>query len=219
MTIDPASTVLVAFECSGRVREALRSVGVRAVSCDLLPAADGGPHIVGDVRDLLPLPWLGIIAHPPCTRLAVSGARWWPLHMEEQAEAVALVREVDASPSRMVAIENPIGALSRLWRPYDQCVQPWWFGDAVQKSTCLWLRGLPPLLPTCIAPRGEFVTYPSGKRLPKWYADAKSADKEKTRSARSVTFQGFAAAIAMQWGPMFLPTQSGLFNIAPDLAL
>src|ERR1700732_1266975 len=136
--------VLVACEFSGRVREAFVAKGHDAWSCDLLETEQSGNHIIGDVRDILDANWDIMIAHPPCTYLCVSGARWFKDRREKQEEALQFVDELLAAPIPKIAIANPVGVLSKyLWKP-DQIIEPRWFGDPVSKKTCLWLYNLPP---------------------------------------------------------------------------
>jgi hypothetical protein len=144
-------------------------------------------------------PWDLMIAHPPCTHLAVSGARWWgtPEKAAGQQQALDFVLALWNAPIQRVAIENPIGALSTRWRKPDQIVQPWWFGDEATKTTCLWLRGLPPLVADRVVGKGTRHTTKSGRSLPTWYNLPPSKDRWKKRST---TFPGFARAMAAQWG-------------------
>jgi len=191
--------VLVACEFSGMVREAFRKRNHNAWSCDLLPAEDGSLfHIQDDIMYHLDNDWDLMIAHPPCTHLSVSGARWFKNKRREQAEAIEFVKLLADAPIEKIAIENPVGVLSTRWRKPDQIIQPWQFGDSAQKTTCLWLKGLPKLTPTNIVDKGEFVVFKSGKRHPKWYADA--FKKGKHGHLRSITFPGIAEAMAEQWG-------------------
>lgn len=144
--------VLVACECSGAVRRAFRALGHDAWSCDLQPAEDGGPHIHGDVREALTWGWDLMIAHPPCTYLSRAGARWWGSEermklADEAAEFVFLLRD---APIDRIAIENPIGQLNKRWRYPDQTIEPYEYGDPYSKATCLWLKNLPPLMPTAV---------------------------------------------------------------------
>jgi site-specific DNA-cytosine methylase len=185
--------VLIACEFTGIVRDAFIEAGHKAVSCDLLPTLSPGPHYQGDVRDILSKGWDLMIAHPPCTDLAVSGARWWPEKIADGRQAAALdfVRLLGRAPISRIAIENPVGKISTTLRKPDQIVQPWMFGDQFTKTTCLWLKNLPPLKPTKIVGKGEFVIH-GGRKLPKWYSN-----RERHRSA---TFPGIAAAMAAQWG-------------------
>ena len=189
--------ILVACEFSGIVAKAFRDKGHRAYSCDLLPTeGEDLWHYRGDVRDLLGMKkhWDMMIAFPPCTHLAVSGAKHFAQKREDgrQREGIDFFMLFANSDIPRVAIENPVGIMSTLWRKPDQIIQPWQFGDPFQKTTCLWLKGLPVLLPTSIVSKGEFVTTPSGKKLPKWYSDNKSAKN------RSRTFRGIADAMASQ---------------------
>lgn len=149
--------LLVACEKSGRVRDAFLARGWEAWSCDLRPADHGGPHLQCDVREVLGRGWDLMIAHPPCTYLAVSGFHWTVRGHRPPAlthAAIEFVRELWAAPIRQVAIENPVSVLSRLWRKPDQVVHPWMFGDDASKATCFWLRNLPPLRATRIIPPG-----------------------------------------------------------------
>jgi site-specific DNA-cytosine methylase len=179
--------VLVACEYSGTVRDAFRARGHDAMSCDLLPTDVPGPHYQGDVRDVLGGGWDLMIAHPPCTHLAVSGARWFHLKRQEQAEALDFVRLLLAAPISRIALENPVSIISSRIRKPDQVIQPWQFGHGETKATCLWLKGLPALKPTNIVDGREARIH----RLPP------SPDRGKIRSA---TFPGIAAAMADQWG-------------------
>ena len=183
--------VLVACEFSGIVRDAFREQGHNAVSCDLLPTERPGPHYEGDVRDILTDDWDLMIAHPPCTHLAVSGARWFKDKQEEQAEALDFVRLLLDAPVPRIALENPVSIISSRIRKPDQIIQPWMFGHGETKATCLWLKNLPPLLPTCIVDGREARVH----RLPP------GPDRWKDRSR---TFPGIAAAMSTQWTGMLL---------------
>lgn len=190
--------VLVACEFSGAVREAFRARGHEAWSCDLLPAEDGSEfHYQCDVIDMLDNGWDLMIAHPPCTHLAVSGARWFKDKKEEQEEALGFVRTILDAPIPKIALENPVSVISTRIRKPDQIVQPWMFGDPFTKTTCLWLKGLPLLEPTDVVDKGERHVTKSGKSLPAWYNLPPSEDRAKIRSR---TFPGFAKAMAEQWG-------------------
>lgn len=199
--------VLVACECSGVVRRAFAARGHFALSCDLDPSEDDSPnHYQGDVRDLLEemrnpsYGWDLMIAHPPCTHLAVSGAQWFkkkPEKAQLQLEALDFVRLLMEAPIKRICIENPISVISTQIRKPDQIVQPWMFGHEASKPTCLWLKGLPLLQPTNIVGKGEYVTTKSGKRIPKWYNLPPSPERGKLRSR---TFEGVAEAMANQWG-------------------
>lgn len=195
--------VLIACEFSGVVREAFRARGHSAWSCDLLPAEDGSPfHIQCDVTEVLggflaarlhpadkARPWDLMIAHPPCTHLAVSGARWFKDKREEQESALQLVRDLMAAPIERIAIENPVSIISSRIRKPDQIIQPWMFGHGETKATCLWLKGLPKLTPTNIVDGREARVH----RMPP------GPDRWKERSR---TFTGIAEAMAEQWGSL-----------------
>lgn len=179
--------VLIACEYSGTVREAFRARGHDAWSCDLLPTERPGPHYQGDVRDILNDGWDAMVAHPPCTHLAVSGARWFKDKQAEQAEALAFVRLLLDAPIPRIAVENPVSVISSRIRKPDQIIQPWQYGHGETKATCLWLKGLPPLIPTHIVEGREARIH----KMPP------SPDRWKLRSA---TFPGIAQAMADQWG-------------------
>ena len=202
--------VLVACEFSGIVRDAFKARGHDVMSCDLLPTEKPGPHYQGNVFDIIDANWDMMIAFPPCTHLAVSGAQ----HFEEkikdgrQAFGMSFFMKLAKSDIYRIAIENPVGIMSKFWRKPDQIIQPYYFGDEAQKTTCLWLKGLKPLThskdndlfykKTHVNP-GEFVYWKDAKtgkrkRMPKWYSDNKKS------SVRSRTFTGIAQAMADQWG-------------------
>lgn len=190
--------VIVGCEYSGVVREAFNSLGHTACSVDLLPTEKPGLHYVEDLlsfcernKDNYDL----LIAHPPCTHLAVSGARWFKNKQKEQKEALQFVRAIMALPISQIAIENPVGVISTQIRKPDQIIQPWMFGDSYQKTTCLWLKNLPKLIPTNIVDKGEFTVFKSGKKHPTWYAKSWG-----NGHLRSKTFEGIAQAMAQQWG-------------------
>jgi site-specific DNA-cytosine methylase len=178
--------VLVACEFSGTVRDSFRKRGHYAVSCDLLPTETPGPHYQGDVQDILGDGWDMMIAHPPCTHLAVSGARWFKDKQKEQEEALDFVRCLMAAPIPRIAIENPISIISSKIRKPDQIVQPWQFGHGETKATCLWLKGLPKLTPTNIVEGREAKVHRMPPGPNRW--------KERSR-----TYQGIADAIAEQY--------------------
>ena len=179
--------VLVACEFSGAVRDAFIANGHDAMSCDLLPTDVLGPHYEGDVLDILGNGWDIMIAHPPCTHLAVSGARWFKDKVEEQKEALEFVKLLLDAPIPKIALENPISIISSKIRKPDQIVQPWQFGHGETKATCLWLKNLPKLVPTDIVDGRE----------PKVHMLPPSADRWKLRS---LTYPGIAKAMADQWG-------------------
>ena len=179
--------VLVACEFSGVVRDAFRAKGHDAWSCDLLPTERTGNHIQGDVLDVLKNAWDLMIAFPPCTHLASSGARWFAAKRKEQAEAIAFFKALWKAPIERIAIENPIGIMSTHLRKPDQIIQPWQFGHGETKATCLWLKNLPKLQPTNIVPG----------RVPRVHHESPSPDRWKRRS---ITYKGIADAMADQWG-------------------
>ena len=179
--------VLVACEYSGRVRDAFIKAGHDAMSCDILPSDVPGPHYKGDVRDILGAGWDLMIAHPPCTHLAVSGARWFKYKQKEQLEALEFVKLLMDAPIPKIAIENPVSVISSRIRQPDQIIQPWQFGHGETKATCLWLKGLPLLLPTDVVEGRDDRIH----KMPP------SADRWKKRST---TYQGIADAMASQWG-------------------
>ena len=179
--------VLIACEFSGTVRDAFRRLGHDALSCDLLPTEAPGPHHQGDVRDVLGDGWDLMGAHPPCTHLAVSGARWFKDKRAEQAEALAFVRLLMDAPIERIAIENPVSVISTRIRKPEQIVHPWQFGHGERKATCLWLKGLQSLVPTNIVEGREARIH----RMPP------GPDRWKKRS---LTYQGIADAMAEQWG-------------------
>lgn len=181
--------VLIACEYSGRVRDAFIARGHDAISCDLLPTDAPGPHYQGDVFDIINDGWDLMIAHPPCTDLAVSGARHFAAKIADgrQQRALDFVRRLlDASIER-IALENPISIISSKIRKPDQIIQPWMFGHGETKATCLWLKNLPKLEATNIVDGREQRIW----KLPP------SADRWKIRS---MTYQGIATAMAEQWG-------------------
>lgn len=196
--------VLVACERFGAVREAFRARGHDAWSCDISPAKPGGRyscyHLFGDVRPwlggMLGYPWDLIIAFPPCTDLAVSGARYFAQKQEQQAASLDFVRELLNAPAERVALENPVGVISTHVRKPDQIIQPWEFGHPESKKTCLWLRGLPLLMPTNVLPLP-----PSGRWSNQTPSGQNKLGPSPTRAAeRGRTYRGIAEAMAAQWG-------------------
>ena len=180
--------VLVACEYSAVVRDAFRAKGHDAWSCDLLPT-DGDPeyHYQGDVFEVIGKGWDLMIAHPPCTHLSVSGARWFKDKLVEQGEALEFVRRLLDAPIDKIALENPISIISSRIRKPDQIIQPWQFGHGETKATCLWLKGLPKLVPTDIVEGREARVHKMAPSPDRW--------KERSR-----TYQGIANAMADQWG-------------------
>lgn len=187
--------VLIACEFSGIVREAFTKQGHKAVSCDILPSELEGEHIQDDVLKHLSDGWDLMIAFPPCTHLAVSGAAWFYRKQKEQAAALEFIRALLNAPIPKIALENPVGVISTYIRKPDQIIQPYQFGHEASKKTCLWLKNLPLLVPTKLVSKGEFITYASGRRMPKWYAELRGKGQERSR-----TFTGIAEAMATQWG-------------------
>ena len=195
--------ILLACEESQAVCKAFRALGHEAYSCDILPSSGGHPewHIQGDVVPLLEQEWDMIIAFPPCTHLAVSGAKHFAKKIADgrQQEGIDFFMKFATARCPRIAIENPVGIMSSRWRKPDQIIQPWQFGDPFTKTTCLWLKGLPTLVPTKIVEKGERTVFKSGKSHPKWYADALKLPPKERSIARSRTFQGIADAMASQW--------------------
>lgn len=229
--------VLVACEESQRVCSEFRRLGHNAYSCDLLECSGGHPewHFKMDVLEVIKNgggklqngeeayiigEWDIMIAHPPCTFLAVSGARWYyhpddkdlpieqrrphprfPNRAQDREDGAAFFMALAEAPIKHIAVENPVGIMNTRYRKPDQVVQPYYFGDEASKATCLWLKNLPPLEKTKVVGKGEMVELSSGKRLPKWYSDAltKAKTPEERRNLRSKTFPGFAKALAEQW--------------------
>lgn len=189
--------VLIACEYSGTVRDAFTALGHDATSCDLLPTDSPGRHYQGNVMDIIHDGWDLMVCHPPCTHLAVSGARWFHKKQTEQQEALDFVRKLLDAPIGKICLENPVSIISSKIRKPDQIIQPYMFGHEATKTTCLWLKNLPPLTPTNIVGKGERHITKGGRSLPKWYNLPPSDDRWKIRSA---TFKGIAEAMASQWG-------------------
>jgi len=210
--------VLVACEESQAITKEFRNMGHDAYSCDLLPCSGGHPewHYQEDVFEVIKKQeWDIMIAHPPCTYLAVSGARWMynkdgsvnEERLQNQNDALDFVKRLMDAPIKSIAIENPISVISSQIRKPDQIVHPYHFGDKASKSTCLWLKNLPKLEHTEVVEKGEFkewIDKKSGKlkKQAKWYYDALITAKSSAerRTLRSKTFKGMAEAIADQWG-------------------
>lgn len=228
--------VLIACEESQRVCLEFRKLGHNAYSCDLLPCSGGHPewHFKCDVLEVIKNKggilengetvfingdWDIMVAHPPCTFLAVSGAKWYyhpddknlpieqrrphpkfPNRAKDREDGAAFFMSLANANIKHIAIENPVGIMNTRFRKPDQIIQPWQFGDSASKKTCLWLKNLPPLEPTKIVDPGEFIEFGSGRRLAKWYSDGltKTKTAEERRTFRSKTFPGFAKAIATQ---------------------
>jgi len=178
--------VLIACEFSGIVREAFRRAGCDAWSCDLLPSEIEGNHIIGDVVEILGDGWDLMVAHPPCTHLAVSGARWFKDKRKEQEEALEFVRILLDAPIEKIALENPVSVISTRIRKPDQIIQPWQFGHGETKATCLWLKNLPLLESTNIVEGRDGRVHKEPPSIDRW-------------KNRSRTYVGIARAMADQW--------------------
>ena len=192
--------VLVACEFSGTVRDSFTAAGHDAWSCDLLPTRSPGQHYQCPVEDILPEhpdenEWDLMLAFPPCTHLAIAGARWFKDKQEEQAVALSFVRRLLDAPIPLIALENPVSIISTRIRKPDQIIQPWQFGHPEAKRTCLWLKNLPELEPTNILPLPENGRWanqtPSGQN--------KLLPSKDRWMKRSVTYSGIADAMAAQW--------------------
>lgn len=221
--------LLVACEESQAVCKAFRERGHEAYSCDIQEYSGGHPewHIQGDVLKVLnPLingiefytcdnkyhrviKWDFIIAHPPCTYLTVAGNRWFNVErygekalkrIADREKAVYFFMNIANADCDKIVIENPLGYMSKYWRKPDQIIQPYMFGDAFEKKTCLWLKGVEPLIPTCVVSPPERIKFASGKTMPKWYADLWNLPAEQRSKERSKTFPGIARAMSYQWG-------------------
>lgn len=189
--------ILVACEYSGIVRDAFTAKGHDATSCDLLPSDTPGKHYQGDVLDILDQGWDLMVAHPPCTDLAVSGAAWFKEKIADgrQQRALDFVQKLLDAPIPKIALENPVSVISSRIRKPDQIIQPYMFGHLEQKTTCLWLKGLPELAETNNV-KDEMLKLPRNIRERLHYLPP-SKDRWKFRST---TFQGIADAMAEQWG-------------------
>ena len=194
--------ILVACEESQAVTAELRKLGHEAYSCDLLPCSGGHPewHLQQDVLPLLKEKWDMIIAFPPCTHLAVSGARHFKEKIADgrQQQGIDFFMQFTNLECPKIAIENPVGIMSSIFRKPDQIINPFEFGDGFRKKTCIWLKGLPKLKPTdIVSPEADSVSA-SGKHYPPWMMPKRVNKEERTR-IRSKTFPGIARAMANQW--------------------
>lgn len=217
--------VLVACEESQTVCKAFRHRGHEAYSCDIVRPSGDHPewHIMGDALEAVKGgkittmdgeehdigEWDLIITHPPCTYLTCTGNRWFNRERygekaikreQDREEAIKFFMAIVNAPCGKIAIENPVGVMSTIYRKPDQIIQPYMFGDAYEKKTCLWLKNLPKLIPVNSVEPPERVTYKSGKTMPKWYADAWRLPKEERAKVRSKTFEGIAEAMGNRWG-------------------
>ena len=181
--------VLVACEYSGTVRDAFNAIGHEAMSCDLLPSDNSGPHYQGDVREVLDYPWDLLIAHPPCTNLSCSGAAWFAKKKQQglQQASASFFMMLAKSGIPRIAIENPVCVMSSIWRKPDQIIHPWMFGHMEQKATCLWLKGLP-LLRATNDVKSQMLLLPKKERERLHYLPP-SDDRWKIRSE---TYKGIA---------------------------
>ena len=206
--------LLVACEYSGIVRDAFAKIGWDAWSCDLLPSEIPGKHIQGDICKVLLNRWDMMIAHPPCTHLACSGARHFEKKRADgrQQQGIELFMALARAPIKRICIENPVGIMSSKWREPDQIIQPYYFGDEAQKTTCLWLKNLPPLqhadeedwfTKKTHVGRGAMHKFASGRVMPEWYFQAWK-EPDGGGKLRSKTFSGIASAMAYQWGRLYL---------------
>lgn len=202
--------ILVACEESQAVTIELRKLGHESYSCDIIECSGGHPewHLQQDVIPLLKEKWDMIIAFPPCTYLTVTGNRWFNIDRygeraiqrhKERTDAINFFMSFANADCERIAIENPVGIMSSVWRKPNQIINPWQFGDPFEKKTCLWLKGLPELIPTNIVEIPERKKFDSGRTMPSWYAEAWHLPKEERAKLRSKTFPGIARAIASQW--------------------
>lgn len=184
---------------------AFASGGHDAYSCDLLPTSGNHPewHIQADALEVVKMDWDMVLAFPPCTHLCVSGAKWFKEKERDGRQQMGIgfflaFTALDHVPR--VAIENPVGIMSTVYRKPDQIIQPWMFGDPYEKKTCLWLKGLPPLMATDVVKPHERIYFASGKSDPDWHSETRSLKGFERSKARSKTFPGVAKAMAKQWG-------------------
>ena len=203
--------VLVACEESQAVTKEFRRLGHEAYSCDIEPCSGGYPkwHLQQDVTELLNQKWDIILAFPPCTYLTVTGNRWFNVQrygekaiqrIKDRKEAIKFFMMFANADCEKVVIENPVGIMSTEWRKPDQIIQPYEFGDPYEKKTCLWIKGLPKLIPVNQVEPPPRTQFESGKSMPTWYAEAWKLPKEERAKLRSKTFPGIAKAMAEQWG-------------------
>ena len=195
--------ISLACEESQAVTKEFRLLGHEAYSCDILPTSGNNPewHLQQDVTSLLNKKWDLIIAFPPCTHLASSGAAWFEQKRKDgrQQEGIDFFMLFTKSNCPKIVIENPVGIMSKVYRKPDQIIQPYMFGDPYSKRTCLWLKGVPKLIATDEVEPEERVSFSSGRTMPKWYADAWKLPPSERSKIRSKTFPGIAKAMAKQW--------------------
>jgi len=201
--------ILIACEYSGTVRDAFIKIGHTAISCDLLPTDVPGPHYQGSVFDIINDGWDMMIAHPPCTYLTVTGNKWmkpefahrFPDRHKQREEALDFFKRLFECNIPRVCLENPVGVVSTMYRKPTQYIQPWEFGEPHSKKTGLWLRNLPPILPTKIV-EPKFHIYKDGRKDPIWHVESMGMAPLERMKYRSKTFQGVADAMANQWGTL-----------------
>lgn len=218
-------SVLVGCEESQSVTIELRKLGIEAFSCDIQPCSGGHPewHYQQDIFEVFELGWDAMICFPPCTHLAVSGAAWFEQKRKDgrQQQGIDFFLEIAKAKIKHIAIENPVGIMSKIYMPPTQVIQPYYFGDKAQKTTCLWLKNLPPLYHNA-APnlfddvvthtdKGEFFEWIDSKtgkkkRQPLWFKEARSLKGDERSKVRSKTFPGIAQAMASQWGNYLIET-------------
>jgi len=195
--------ILLACEESQAVTKELRLLGHEAYSCDILPTSGTNPewHLTEDVLPLLKQDWDMIIAFPPCTHLAASGAAWFAQKKLDgrQQQGIDFFMQFTDLYCPKVIIENPVGIMSSNYRKPDQIIQPYMFGDPFEKRTCLWLKGVDKLIPTNIVEPEQRKEFSSGKSMPEWYANAWKLSPAERSKVRSKTFPGIAKAMALQW--------------------
>lgn len=205
--------ILIACEESDEVRSRFEKMGFDAWSCDIQPNRNPkAKHYQCDIFEVIDKGWDAMLAFPPCTDLAVSGSRWFEEKIKDgrQQKSIEFFIKIANAHIKHIAIENPIGIMSKNFRKPDQIIQPYYFGDEAQKTTCLWLKNFPKLYhnqaPNLFddkithVSKGDFIIHASGKKKPKWYAEAFKLKKDERSKIRSKTFPGIAEAMAEQWG-------------------
>jgi len=213
----PSETILIACECSGRVTDAFLNQGIPAISCDIKRSQGKAPHYALDLLRILDKPWMAIIAFPPCTYLSNAGNSSWnkPGRSLLRADALRFVARIWEHPAQFICIENPVGILSRFLRQPDQIIHPYYFGERNMKRTCLWLKGFPMLL-HCDSPNLFFDQTHTARPEPV-YVDKSGKNRYDTealspsndrQAKRSVIYNSFAQAMAMQWAPILKDNQN-----------
>lgn len=204
-------SILIACEESQVLCKAFRELGYEAYSCDVLPCSGGYPewHFQCDVLNIINDGWGMIIGHPPCTYLTVTGNKWmkpefkdrFPNRIQQREDAIKFFMAIANANCDKIAIENPVGIMSSVWRKADQYVHPYYFGDPHSKKTGLWLKGLPKLVPTNIV-EPEMYVYKDGRKDPMWHIESLKLPPDERAKVRSKTFQGFADAMSSQWSKL-----------------